>query len=1419
MRSAGPSTGKSNPRKPAPAVLRMALLGANPQPELEALEPLPGRANYFIGQDEKRWRTGVQTYGKIRYREIYPGIDLIYYGSQGQLEFDFLVRPGADANAIRLHFEGAEGLEVDAAGALALNLDGKSVRWPKPLIYQSVHGVKKPIPGNYLLRGPEEVAFHVSDYDQSTPLIIDPVLVYASYLGGSQRDAVEAVAVDRNGNVYLAGETLSLNFPTSTAYRSISGGSNDVFVSKLNSNGTALVYSTYLGGNGNDFGQGIAIDSSGNAYVTGQTDSTNFPTRNGFQARLGGAGFPDAFLVKLGPAGSNLLYSTYFGGTNSESGNGIAVDSAGKVYLAGETASEAGFPTKKPFQAFPGGGLDAFVAKFDPSLAGASSLLYCSWLGGAEDDRGAAIAADASGNVYLTGETLSFDFSTSTFPVINALQPAYGGGGSDAFVAEVNAAGSAVLFATFLGGAGEEAGWALTLDAGSNVYLTGQTSSSDFPTTVDALQPIIGDQGNFGTMDAFVTKIHTGGTGLLYSTFLGGDIDESGTGIAVDGSGQIYVAGQTDSDDFPVTMGADQLSNGGGPEDVFVVKINPAAPGPSGLVYSTYLGKAGLDLANGVGLDGQGNFYVCGETYSTNFATTGAVQAGFGGGFSDSFVAKFSSPADLSVSLIGSPNPVLLNSNLTYTLQVNNNGATPFTGVTLAARLPASVQFLSVANNRGTCVNSSGLINCNLGVMTNNASATVVIVVKTIAAGPLTNTALLTANEPEINTDNNRPMLITDVLGVADVAVSQFDAPDPVTAGNNLVYSLILTNRGGSAATDVTLTDTLPAGVSFVGATSTQGSCARSGGMVTCSLGLMALQSEARLTITVTPISPGFITNAANVTVSGTDYNLANNSVTNVTRVNSPPTISPIADRMINEDASTGLITFTVTDLETAAGNLVVTARSSNLALVSNAGFTYGGAGTNRSLSVIPLANQFGTAIVTVSVADSDGGVGSASFLLTVKPVNDPPTLDALANLTLNEDAGLRTIALTGITSGAANENQMLSVTASNSNTGLLTNFAVNYNGPPAASGTLSFSTVTNVSGTAIITVTVKDGGASNNFVTRNFSVTVNPVNDPPTLDPISDLNLKVNAGPQIIALRGISSGAANEVQNLTVTATANKPILIPSLAVTYSSPSPTGRLVITPAADTAGSALVTVTVQDDGGTANGGQNSASRTFMVNVTVPPGLRINRNNNAVVLSWPTNVIGFGLESWNGLSRPPLWIPVAQAPAVIGGRNVVTNSLGNQRAFFRLSSVASAVPFLQISRTNNLVIVSWPTNAAGFFLQNRNGLSNASTWTPVATAPTAVGDRNVVTNSLNNGRTFFRLSSVAGGVPILRINRTNNLVVLSWPTNASGFFLESRNSLSGAAPWISVGTAPTVIGGRNVVTNSLSNGRTFFRLRSP
>jgi beta-propeller repeat-containing protein/centrosomal CEP192-like protein len=627
------------------AVLRMKIDGASPAARAQGLELLPGRNNYFIGNDPAKWRTNVPTYAKVRYEAIYPGVDLVYYGNQGQLEYDFVVAPGTNPRSIRLVIVGTERLETNARGDLVMDTGGGEVRLQKPLVYQESGNVRKEIVGRYVLRGKHQISFDVATFDASKPLIIDPVLSYSTYLGGRAGDAGNAIALDFSGNAYVTGFTNSADFPSKSPLQATLGGSSDVFVTKLDASGSTLIYSTFLGGNTDDAGNAIAVDSSGNAYVTGSTSSANFPAKNPVQVTLGGSS--DAFVAKLDSTGSTLMYSTFLGGGGSDSGNAIAVDSSDNAYVTGLTNSVT-FPTKNPLQATLGGSSDAFVTKLDAS---GSTLIYSTFLGGNTDDAGNAIAVDSSNNAYVTGAT-----SSANFPTKSPLQAA-SGGGVDVFVTKLDATGSTLIYSTFLGGSADDAGDAIAVDSSGNTYLSGLTRSTNFP-TASPFQASCKSCGS-NQSNAFVAEVNAAGSALMYSTYLGGSGNgtdgDFGNGITVDASGNAYVTGFTSSPDFPLanpiqatllpqTCSFDYYgytytipcSN-----TAFVTKLNPSG---SALLYSTYLGASGGDLESGRGIavDSAGNAYVTGTANSKLLLTPGALQASPGGN-GDAFVAKISS--------------------------------------------------------------------------------------------------------------------------------------------------------------------------------------------------------------------------------------------------------------------------------------------------------------------------------------------------------------------------------------------------------------------------------------------------------------------------------------------------------------------------------------------------------------------------------------------------------------------------------------------------------------------------------------------------------------------------------------------------------------------------------------------------------
>jgi concanavalin A-like lectin/glucanase superfamily protein/beta-propeller repeat-containing protein/slime mold repeat-containing protein len=630
--SKSPALRQSRPPRPSrQAVIRIRPLAANPAPEITGTELLPGKSNYFIGSDRQKWIRDIPQYAGVRYKGVYPGVDMLFHGLRHRLEYDFLLSPGADPGVIRLAFEGVKKVSFDHEGNLMLRVPGSEILQHVPDVYQEVNGVRTKIAGKYVLLGRRTVAFHIGKYDSQTPLTIDPVLSYSTYFGSAGgSNPASSVAHDGCGNAYVVGGTNAANFPTtSNAYQQVSGGAGDAFVAKLNANGTVLLYSTYLGGNGGDGATSVAVDSSGAAYLTGGTDSTNFPIVNGYQATIGG--LQDPFVAKLDPAGSVLLYSTYLGGTGYDFGASIAIGSSGVVYAAGETDS-LDFPTTAGvLQSGYAGSNDIFLTKLDTATSGTSSLVYSTYFGGADVEYNAVVAADASGNAYLGMSTES-----SGLPAVGAFQavPNSRFGLQSAYLAKIDPGASNVLYSTYLGGTIAEDLISIALDQTGKTYLTGVTSSTDFPVSSNAYQA-----AQAGLGDAFVAKLDTSQTGAasrLYATYLGGTEFEVGNDIAVDAAGNAFVTGYTSSTAFP-TVNPLQASIGGGDVDAFVAEVNPSG---SSLVFSTYLGGNGADSAYSITVDGAGNALVTGDTTSTDFPTTaGVLQPGLAG-IDDAFVAR-----------------------------------------------------------------------------------------------------------------------------------------------------------------------------------------------------------------------------------------------------------------------------------------------------------------------------------------------------------------------------------------------------------------------------------------------------------------------------------------------------------------------------------------------------------------------------------------------------------------------------------------------------------------------------------------------------------------------------------------------------------------------------------------------------------
>jgi len=602
-------------------VLRMRLIGANSAPKIVGREPLPGRVNYLIGKEPGKWHTQVPIYGKVAYEGVYPGVDLVYYGNQGQLEYDFVVSPGADPQQIELAFQGADNIGLNPAGELVLHAQKGDIRMHKPVIYQEIDGIRKPIDGGYVFKAGRTVGFQVSAYDTARPLIIDPILVYSTYLGGSDQDNSSSIAVDLQGRVYVAGFTRSSDFPVLNAPQSTIGGRYDAFVAQLTADGTALGYATYLGGSGDEDSAGIAVDLWGQATIVGDTSSSDFPTYNALQSALDGG--LDGFVTQLTADGSALRYSTYLGGSRGDEVKDIAVDLWGQAIVTGHTDS-SDFPAHNALQPTIGGRYDAFVAQF---TADGRTLRYATYLGGNHDDFGDGIAVDLHGRAYVTGSTRS-----TNFPTVKSFQPVYGGGERDCFVAQLTADGTALGYATYLGGNHDDVGDGIAVDLQGRAYVTGSTRSTNFPIH-NALQSASG-----GEIDGFVAQLTADGRALHYSTYLGGNEDDYGRDIAVDLQGRAYVTGGTRSTNFP-TVKPFQPVYGGDGGDGFVAQFT--ADGRA-LRYASYLGGRYDDFGDGIAVDLHGWVYVAGTTLSSNLPTNNALQPVFGGS-SDAFITKIRS--------------------------------------------------------------------------------------------------------------------------------------------------------------------------------------------------------------------------------------------------------------------------------------------------------------------------------------------------------------------------------------------------------------------------------------------------------------------------------------------------------------------------------------------------------------------------------------------------------------------------------------------------------------------------------------------------------------------------------------------------------------------------------------------------------
>ncbi|HTA45935.1 MAG TPA: SBBP repeat-containing protein, partial [Bryobacteraceae bacterium] len=1013
----------------------MKFVGTNSNPEISGIDAQPGHSNYFLGNDPSKWRADVPNYARVRYHDLYRGIDLIYYGNQNHLEYDLVVSPGASSEKIRFQFEGARQIRLNANGDLLVKAGSAELRLVKPRIYQEIDGVTHDIDGHYVLRGGRQVGFKIAPYNRNRRLVIDPILSYASYLGGNSDDVAYAVAMDGAGNSYTAGYTLSANFPaTAGAYKSTApGGSSDVFVAKYTSAG-ALVFSTYLGGGGADVAYGIAVDSAG-VYVTGSTTSADFPTSAGvWQTSLKGS--PNAFVASLNAAGSALLYSTYLGGTGTEIAFGIAVDGSHEATVTGTTSS-ANYPTTTGAwqTSFGGGNTDVFLTRLN---AAGTALVYSTLIGGSGDETGSGIAVDSLGNSYIAGYT-----GSANFPVTAGAAQPTSAGDYDAFATAVNTAGTAPIYSTFLGGTLEDYGYGIAVDANQNAYITGVSASTNYPVTPGVIQQTEG-----GGYDAVVTKLTAAGA-IAWSTYIGGSGDDFGRAIAVDSHGNSYITGDTSSTNFPLTPDATQTTNSAD-FTTFVTQLNSTG---TALGYSTYLGGSGFETGSGIALDSTAAAWVVGYTVSPDFPITSATaaQTALGGG-SDAFLAK----------VIGC-GFTLNSSSMSFTPAggFGSVGVTGFNACPWAATSNAAwLTITAGASGRG-----NGSVNFSVAA---NMGTTPLLAVLTIAGQQFTVTEA--ANQtitiaPLSNTALSAGSVTLTATSTSNLAISFGSTTQSVctVAGNTItLLSFGLCTITADQPGNTQYTAATEVGQSFNVTSQTQ-TITFTQGNVQISPAPLALSATANsgLTVTFSSTTPSVCTvsSSAVTLVSTGTCTVTASQAGNVTYAAAPPVVrsfqvSPSAQTITfgalsNASFSPGTITLTATASSGLPVNYasttqaVCTASGNAITLVATGtcSITASQSGNNNYAPAAPVSQSFtvnrGSQAITFG-ALANVGFSSSTITLTATansglPVGYSSTTQPVCTVAGNAITlvTLGTCSISASQSGSSNYNAATSVTQS----------------------------------------------------------------------------------------------------------------------------------------------------------------------------------------------------------------------------------------------------------------------------------------------------------------------------------------------------------------------------------------------------
>jgi uncharacterized repeat protein (TIGR01451 family) len=726
-------------------VMKIQFEGADRGAALRGAMPQGARINRLIGNDPSKWITGIPAYEKVMWSGTYPGIDVIFYGSADGLEFDYVLSPGAHPETIRLLFNGCDRLEQDELGNLLLSANGSTVTLLKPKISQLTKGARKEITGGFRVLNDRTVGLELGLYDAAEELLIDPAVLFSTYLGGNEQEPGEGaygVAVDKEGCTYVTGYTSAPDFPVQNALQPTLLGTTNAFITKYKKGGRELDYSTYLGGSDVDFGTGIALDGQGNVYLSGYTSSKDFPVVNGFQSTLNG--IQNAFVTKLNPTGNGIVYSTYLGGSALDAASAVAVDGAGSAFVTGSATSED-FPVRNAVQPALGGVMNAFIAKLSPS---GSSLIYSTYLGGSSQDAGNAIALGSNGAAYITGNTDSPDL-----PVKNAFQPrlANAQGIRDAFVAKLNGAGSDIDYCTYLGGNLDDFGSAIAVDRQGSAFVTGTTFSGDFP-VLNALQP-----GLLGTANCFITRFAPDGRSLVFSTYLGGSGYDYSSAITLGGQGDLTVSGATTSANFPVQNPIQPLYAGN--TDAFLSTLSSNG---SVLKFSSFIGGINADFSNAVAA-GKGGTSLAGVTMSNDFPTKVPVQPALIG-TADGFVAQITDGIDstkVSISMKASQDCVYVCHMLEYRLEVRGNGPGSAANVVVVDRLPANAELIDFNAQIGSVKCAYGKVFWTIGELREGQTVLGNLTVRIKELGDAVNTAKVYADENGESRLQDRAVVVT----------------------------------------------------------------------------------------------------------------------------------------------------------------------------------------------------------------------------------------------------------------------------------------------------------------------------------------------------------------------------------------------------------------------------------------------------------------------------------------------------------------------------------------------------------------------------------------------------------------------------------------------------------------------------------